>query len=105
MRLLELFSGTRSVGKVAERLGYDVVSLDLKNADINVNILEWDYKVFPAGMFDVVWASPPCTGNTCSICCLARKRNAAAVDLLIKNKVFYWFVVAVHRIQNPSQEK
>jgi len=28
MKLLELFSGTKSVGKVAEQLGYDVTSLD-----------------------------------------------------------------------------
>ena len=30
MKLLELFSGTKSVGKVAEQLGYEVTSLDLK---------------------------------------------------------------------------
>ncbi len=32
--LLELFSGTGSVGNVAQQLGYDIVSLDLKKADI-----------------------------------------------------------------------
>jgi len=61
MKLLELFSGTKSVGKVAERLGYEVISLDLKDADINCNILDWDYTVYPSGYFDVIWASPPCT--------------------------------------------
>ena len=61
MKLLELFSGTKSVGKVAEQLGYEVVSLDLKDADINCDILEWDYTIYPTGYFDVVWASPPCT--------------------------------------------
>ena len=30
MRLLELFSGTKSVSKVAETFGFDVISLDLK---------------------------------------------------------------------------
>ena len=30
MRSLELFSGTKSVGNVAETLGYEVTSLDLK---------------------------------------------------------------------------
>ena len=61
MKLLELFSGTKSVGKVAEKLGYDITSLDLKNADINTDILEWDYKQYPIGYFDIIWASPPCT--------------------------------------------
>ena len=40
MHLLELFSGTSSVGKVAKSLGYNVISLDLKNADINYDILK-----------------------------------------------------------------
>ena len=60
MKLLELFSGTKSVGKVAEQLGYEVVSLDLKNADINCNIIDWDYFKYEPKTFDVIWASPPC---------------------------------------------
>ena len=60
MKLLELFSGTKSVGKVAEQLGYEVISLDLKDADINCNILDWDYTTYPVGYFHVIWASPPC---------------------------------------------
>ena len=42
MILLELFSGSGSVGKVASELGYEVVSLDLKDATIITDILEWD---------------------------------------------------------------
>ena len=60
-KLLELFSGTGSVGKVATLMGYDVVSVDLKNADINADILTWDYKQYDIGHFDVIHASPPCT--------------------------------------------
>jgi len=60
VKVLELFSGTHSVGKVCKEKGWEVISLDLKNADINKNILEWDYTIYPVGHFDVIWASPPC---------------------------------------------
>ena len=60
MRVLELFSGTGSVSKVAKELNWEVISLDLKNADINVDILNWNYKSYPKGHFDIIWASPPC---------------------------------------------
>ena len=59
-RLLELFSGTHSVGKIATELGYTVTSLDLKDATINLDILDWDYTQMPVGHFDVIWASSPC---------------------------------------------
>jgi len=65
MRVLELFSGTGSVGKVCKERGWEVVSLDLKGADINTNILNWDYTVYPVGHFDIIWASPPCDTFSC----------------------------------------
>ena len=59
--MLELFSGTGSVGKVAKAKGWCVVSVDLdKRADISVDIMEWDYKNIGIE-FDIVWGSPPCT--------------------------------------------
>ena len=74
MKVLELFSGTHSVGKICEEYGWEVISLDLKGADINKNILEWDYTTYPVGHFDIIWASPPC--DTFSILrksCIGRK--------------------------------
>lgn len=61
MKVLELISGTNSVSKVATTLGYEVVSLDLKDADVNCDILDWDYTIYESRYFDVIWASPPCT--------------------------------------------
>ena len=60
MKVLELFSGTGSVGKICKEKGWEVVSLDLKGADINTNILDWDYTQYQEGHFDIIWASPPC---------------------------------------------
>ena len=62
-KLLELFSGTGSVGKVARELGYEVVSLDRDmEADIKIDIMDWNpINVYPPNYFDVIWASPPCT--------------------------------------------
>lgn len=66
MKLLDLFSGTGSVAKVAREMGYDVVSLDLSGADINIDVLTWDYTQYPAGHFDVIWASPCCRYFSCA---------------------------------------
>ena len=46
MRILELFSGTGSVGKVAREMGHQVVSLDISNKykpDICADIMDIDY--------------------------------------------------------------
>jgi site-specific DNA-cytosine methylase len=73
MKLLELFSGTHSIGKVAhDEFGYDVVSVDMVEGDsspfnnykspchIQEDIMTWDYKIYPPHTFDVITASPVC---------------------------------------------
>ena len=70
MKCLDLFSGTHSVAKVLKEQGHDVITLDLQGSDININILEWDYKAYPNDYFDYIHASPPC--QYFSIC---RKSN------------------------------
>mgnify|MGYP003133598791 FL=1 len=64
MRVLELFSGTGSVKKICNELGWDCVSVDITSelhpVDYEVNILEWDYTKLAKDSFDIIWASPPC---------------------------------------------
>ena len=63
MRCLELFSGTKSVGKAIHDT-YEVISVDICNKykpTHNVDVLEWDYRQYPPDYFDAIWASPPCT--------------------------------------------
>ena len=82
MRILELFSGSQSVGKVARELGWEVVSLDIDDykgqhaPTIKTDIMEWDYKeAYAPKHFDVVWASPPCIYYAASLqrCNLGRR--------------------------------
>jgi len=64
MKLLELFAGSRSIGKVGNKLDYKVFSSDIEQfggIDYIVDILNFDYKKVPF-IPDVIWASPPCTG-------------------------------------------
>lgn len=62
MNVLELFSGTGSVGKCCEKLDWSWYSVDLEfDADFKGDIMDFDYKQFPKDWFDVIWASPPCT--------------------------------------------
>lgn len=63
MNVLELFAGSRSIGKQAEKLGMNVYSSDINDfegIDYVVNILEFDITKVPFKP-DIIWASPPCT--------------------------------------------
>ena len=63
MKVLELFAGSRSIGKAAELLGYEVYSSDINDfegIDYPIDILDFDTTKVPFKP-DIIWASPPCT--------------------------------------------
>lgn len=64
MKILELYAGSRSIGKAGEQLGHQVFSSDIEQfdgIDYVVDILEFDYNKVPF-IPDMIWASPPCQG-------------------------------------------
>ena len=75
MNLLELFAGSRCVGKVADNLGINVFSVDwtqYENINLSIDIEKLklcDVPFIP----DVVWASPDCT--TYTIAAISKHRN------------------------------
>lgn len=67
-KVLELFAGSRSIGKKAEELGYEVFSVDwdaYPNIDLVVDIGTMTKEIIPF-VPDIVWASPDCTTYTIS---------------------------------------
>ena len=61
VKVLELFSGTGSVGNVCKKLDWEVVSVDLiMEADHQVDVMDFDYKQYSKDEFDIIWGSPPC---------------------------------------------
>tara|TARA_R110000751_G_scaffold113783_1_gene212923 strand:+ start:50 stop:724 length:675 start_codon:yes stop_codon:yes gene_type:complete len=63
MNVLELFSGSRSIGKEAEKRGNNVFSsdfVDFPNTDYVCDIMNFDINKIPFDKVDMLWASPPC---------------------------------------------
>lgn len=79
MKVLELFAGTRSIGKAFERHGHEVYSIDwdesFKDIDWNADIrqIRAEDILERFGHPDVIWASPDCA--TYSVAAIQRHRR------------------------------
>lgn len=77
MRVLELFAGSRSIGKASEELGYEVFSVDWENYDginLSIDIGELTLNDVPF-IPDIIWASPDCTTYTIAACSTHRTNS------------------------------
>lgn len=111
MKVLELFAGSRSIGKVAKELGMEVFSVDVfPFEDIDcvkdiLHLMKYQIKIIP----DMIWASPPCT--TYSIAAISHHRNgqlaisdfAKVSDKIVKKTldIISWFPDVKYYIENP----
>jgi site-specific DNA-cytosine methylase len=103
MRLLELFSGTGSVGDVFRQHGWSVVSLDRDMpADIRMDIMEWDFREFETHAFDFVWCSPPCTEYSIAKTVGARRIDEANAIVRRALEIVRYFDPPYWALENPQ---
>jgi hypothetical protein len=75
MKIVELFAGSRSLGRAAEQLNHNVFSVDWEKydkIDLAIDVEEMTTDMVPF-IPDMVWASPDCT--TYTIAAISTHRN------------------------------
>lgn len=117
MKVLELFAGTRSIGKAFEKRGHKVYSVDWNRNFENINLyadiskLTADEIIDKFGTPDVIWASPDCTSYSIAAISHHRKReedgnlapvseyakfcdetNKHLIELIKELNPKYWFI-------------
>ena len=104
-RLLDLFSGTGSVGNIFLARGYEVISVDnhppFKPTHL-VDVTRWDYQsLYPEGYFDVIFASPPCTEYSTAMTMRPRRFDIADVLVVHALEIIRYFNPKVWLLENP----
>ena len=117
MKVLELFAGTRSIGKAFEEKGHEVFSVEwdksFENIDLYKNIYELSVKEIldKFGKPDVIWASPDCSSYSIAAISHHRKKeengnpapvseyakfcdrvNQHTLNLIMTLSPKYWFI-------------
>ena len=103
LKLLELFSGTGSIGKVAVNYNFEVISLDKDmDATFKTDIMDWNYKVYPPNYFDVIWSSPPCTEYSIAKTTGIRKLDIANNIVKRVLEIISYYNPKYYFIENPQ---
>lgn len=87
MKVLELFAGTRSIGKAFERKGHEVYSIEWSKDFENIDWYEDIGKITAQDIIDrfghpdVIWASPDCTSYSVAAIGHHRRKNKETGNL------------------------
>ena len=73
-----------------------------KNADINTDILNWDYTTYPTGYFHVIWASCPCTEYSRALTTRTRDINSANQTVLKTLEIIEYLNPTYFILENPQ---
>ena len=102
---LDLFSGTGSVRRALEAIGYHVVSVDWDpkwHPDVVADVRKWEYWAqYSPGDFDLVAASPPCTEYSTAMTTRPRRLRQADVVVRKAREIINYFAPAKWWIENP----
>lgn len=107
-RLLELFSGTKSISKAWGASFTEIVSVDILT-DFDPthvsDIMAWNYQQYPPGHFHTVWASPPCTQY--SKAKSRGVRDIAGANAIVQRTldIIQYFNPDFYLIENPQTGK
>ena len=85
-RLLDLFCGTKSIGKVFGANGWTVTSVDLEpkfEPDVCCNVLDLTPEMIGEAP-DLIWASPPCTHYSVARTTAKTPRDLEGSDRLVQ---------------------
>ena len=83
LKVLELFSGTRSIGKAFEARGHEVYSIDWErkfkaNWYTDIEYVRAEHILKRFGRPDVIWMSPDCSSYSVAAISRHRRKNADA---------------------------
>ena len=85
-------------------MGWEVTSLDRDmDASIQLDIMDWDYTIWPPKTFMFIWASPPCTEYSRAKAVGVRKLEEA--DAIVKKTfeiIRYFRPPLGYVVENPQ---
>ena len=102
---LELCCGYGSFSHIVKtEFGHDTTTIDSDpyfDPTICIDILNWNYRTFEPGHFDVIWASPPCTQYSNSKRSGARNLELADSIVMKCIEIIRYFNPRLFFIENP----